>query len=76
MFTESFSHHLSFILCFVGYNLSPQALNITVKRYSTDSRISFDNFIAIAVRLRLMTGMLDLTMSDCCAISADFFVTF
>ncbi|XP_065053247.1 sorcin-like isoform X2 [Rhopilema esculentum] len=38
-----------------GYNLSPQALNITVKRYSTDSRISFDNFIAIAVRLRLMT---------------------
>eukprot|EP00794_Sanderia_malayensis_P003131 gene3131-3599_t len=38
-----------------GYNLTPQALNIIVKRYSMDSRITFDNFIAVAVRLRLLT---------------------
>ena len=47
-----------------AYNLSPQALNIIVKRYSTDGRISFDNFIAIAVRLRLLTGLYHLSFPN------------
>lgn len=60
-----------------GYNLSPQALNITVKRYATDTRISFDNFIAIAVRLRLLTDHFrrrDTTQTGYANIAYDDFV--
>ena len=41
---------------FVGYRLSPNALNIIVKRYSTNNRITFDDFVACCVRLRALTG--------------------
>ena len=42
---------------FAGYRLSPNALNVIVKRYSTDHRITFDDFVACCVRLRALTGM-------------------
>jgi len=38
-----------------GYNLTPQALNIIVKRYSDSGRIKFDDFVSCAIRLRLLT---------------------
>lgn len=40
-----------------GYRLSPNALNVIVKRYSTNNRISFDDFVACCVRLRALTGL-------------------
>lgn len=38
-----------------GYNLTPQALNITVTRYAVNNQIKFDDFISAAIRLRLLT---------------------
>lgn len=43
------------VTCFSGYRLSPQALNIIVKRYATNARISFDDFVACCVRLKALT---------------------
>lgn len=39
----------------MGYRLSPQALNVIVKRYSTHGRITFDDYIACCVKLRALT---------------------
>lgn len=44
------------IMILLGYRLSPQALNVMVKRYSLNNRISFDDFVACCVRLRALTG--------------------
>ena len=41
---------------YLGYNLTPQALSIIVKRYSDNGRIKFDDFVAAATRLRILTG--------------------
>ena len=45
-----------FYFAVLGYNLSPTAIQIIVNRYSTNHRISFDDFVACAVRLRSLTG--------------------
>lgn len=42
-------------LC-AGYNLSPQAMNVIMKRFSTNGRIAFDDFITCCVKLRALTG--------------------
>lgn len=42
-------------LC-AGYNLSPQAMNVIMKRFSTSGRITFDDFITCCVKLRALTG--------------------
>ena len=39
-----------------GYNLSPQAMGVLLRRYSNNSRVSFDQFVALCVRLRALTG--------------------
>lgn len=39
-----------------GFNLSPQAMNIVMKRYSTNGRIGFDDFMSCCIRLRGLTG--------------------
>ncbi|XP_075067954.1 sorcin [Mixophyes fleayi] len=39
----------------MGYRLSPQALSVIVRRYSTHGRISFDDYIACCVKLRALT---------------------
>lgn len=48
-------HELHAALSAFGYRLSPNALNIIVKRYSTDNRITFDDFVACCVRLKSLT---------------------
>ncbi|XP_035692032.1 sorcin-like [Branchiostoma floridae] len=48
-------HELQAALTSWGYNLSPQALNIIVKRYGVDGKIKFDDFVACAIRLRMLT---------------------
>ena len=37
--------------------MSPNALNVIVKRYSTNNRVSFDDFVACCVRLKALTGL-------------------
>uniref|UniRef100_A0A1A8H0R5 EF-hand domain-containing protein n=1 Tax=Nothobranchius korthausae TaxID=1143690 RepID=A0A1A8H0R5_9TELE len=39
----------------MGYNLSPQALNCIMKRYSINGKIPFDEFVSCCVRLRALT---------------------
>nr|XP_020473042.1 sorcin-like isoform X1 [Monopterus albus] len=39
----------------MGYHLSPQAKNCIMKRYSTNGRIRFDDFVSCCVRLRALT---------------------
>lgn len=39
----------------MGYNLSPQAMKSIMGRYSTNSRITFDDFMSCCVRLRALT---------------------
>ncbi|TKS82693.1 Sorcin [Collichthys lucidus] len=39
----------------MGFNLSPQAMNIVMKRYSNNGRIGFDDFMSCCIRLRGLT---------------------
>ncbi|KAF1388476.1 hypothetical protein PFLUV_G00090610 [Perca fluviatilis] len=39
-----------------GYNLSPQAMNIIMKRFSSHGRITFDDFVSCCVKLRALTA--------------------
>ncbi|XP_077998075.1 sorcin-like [Glandiceps talaboti] len=48
-------HELHQALTTFGYNLSPAALNIIVKRFSQDGRVTFDDFVAVCVKLRSLT---------------------
>lgn len=48
-------HELHAALAAFGYRLSPQALNVIVKRYATNARISFDDFVSCCVRLKALT---------------------
>ncbi|KAJ7371939.1 hypothetical protein OS493_022037 [Desmophyllum pertusum] len=49
------AHELHVALSAFGYRLSPNALNIVVKRYSTNGRVTFDDFVSCCVRLRALT---------------------
>ncbi|XP_066289595.1 sorcin-like isoform X2 [Branchiostoma lanceolatum] len=48
-------HELHAAITSWGYRLSPQTLNVIVKRYGDNGRIKFDDFVACAVRLRMLT---------------------
>ena len=54
-----------------GYNLSPQALDVIMKRYSSAGKIAFDSFVGLCVRLRLITcELLEYVLNGChCDIS-------
>ncbi|XP_061918612.1 sorcin-like isoform X2 [Entelurus aequoreus] len=39
----------------MGYNMSPHAMNAIMRRYSTNGRIPFDDFVCCFVRLRALT---------------------
>ncbi|KAM4600766.1 sorcin isoform 2-T2 [Polymixia lowei] len=41
----------------MGYKLSPQAMNIIVKRYSTHGRIVFDDYVACCIKLRTLSNL-------------------
>ncbi|XP_034032604.1 sorcin isoform X6 [Thalassophryne amazonica] len=48
-------HELSQAINNMGYRLSPQALNIIIKHYSRNGKISFDDYVACCVKLRTLT---------------------
>jgi len=50
-------HELQQALVAFGYNLSPQAMGVLVRRYSIDGRTGFDDFVACCIRLRALTTM-------------------
>ncbi|XP_028672951.1 sorcin-like [Erpetoichthys calabaricus] len=39
----------------MGFRLSPQAMNIIVKRYGLNGKIGFDDYMACCIRLRTLT---------------------
>ncbi|KTG04067.1 hypothetical protein cypCar_00037381 [Cyprinus carpio] len=39
------------------YRLSPQAMNCVIKRYSSNGKISFDDYVACCVKLRSLTDV-------------------
>ncbi|MBN3298008.1 sorcin isoform X2 [Amia ocellicauda] len=41
----------------MGYRLSPQAMNAIVKRYSSQGKITFDDYVACCVKLRSLTEL-------------------
>uniref|UniRef100_A0A8C1P9H7 EF-hand domain-containing protein n=1 Tax=Cyprinus carpio TaxID=7962 RepID=A0A8C1P9H7_CYPCA len=41
----------------MGYRLSPQAMNCVIKRYSSNGKISFDDYVACCVKLRSLTDV-------------------
>ncbi len=49
-------HELQQALTTFGYRLSPQALAGVVRRFSTNSKIGFDQFVGLCVKLRLATS--------------------
>ncbi|XP_041648594.1 sorcin isoform X2 [Cheilinus undulatus] len=46
---------LQHALTSMGFNLSPQAMNIIMKRHSTHGRIAFDDFITCCIKIRALT---------------------
>lgn len=57
-FTEYFPSvvDLNVFLVNTGYRVSPQALNVIIKRYNKGGRIFFDDYVACCVKLRALTG--------------------
>ncbi len=51
-------HELQQAITTFGYRLSPQAMGVIIRRYSTASRVAFDQFVALCVKLRLATSKL------------------
>lgn len=49
------AHELQQAIAGLGYNLSPQAMNIVMKRFSINGRIPFDEFVSCCVKLRALT---------------------
>ena len=48
-----------------GYNLSPQALGVILRRYSTGGKVSFDGFVGLCVRIRSLTCKEQLQAETC-----------
>ncbi|XP_075884727.1 sorcin-like isoform X1 [Nelusetta ayraudi] len=46
---------LQMALTSMGFNLSPQAMNVVMRRYSVGGRIAFDDFISACIKLRALT---------------------
>ena len=40
----------------VGYNLTPQAIGCVMRRYASNGRISFDDFVSCVTKLRSLTS--------------------
>jgi len=56
---------LYFLFCvnITGYNLTPQAMGCLLRRYSSNNKITFDDFVSCVTKLR------SLTSKYCCNIS-------
>ncbi|XP_008323071.1 sorcin-like [Cynoglossus semilaevis] len=48
-------HEMNQAINAMGYRVSPNALNIIIKRYSKGGRICFDDYVACCVKLRSLT---------------------
>jgi len=48
-------HEMNQSISSMGYRISPQALNIIIKRYSKGGRVYFDDYVACCVKLRALT---------------------
>lgn len=60
----SFILSYTLVFCFAGYTLSNKTFNSVVKRYANrDGKITFEDFILCAVRLRTVFGTLQNVMS-------------
>ncbi len=55
-------HELQQAITTFGYRLSPQAIGVIIRRYSTASRVAFDQFVALCVKLRLATSKLHVVL--------------
>ena len=52
-------HELEQALAAFGYRLSPQTVAVITARYSTNGKVAFDDFVALCVKMRALTGMID-----------------
>uniref|UniRef100_A0A8C8CA77 EF-hand domain-containing protein n=2 Tax=Oncorhynchus TaxID=8016 RepID=A0A8C8CA77_ONCTS len=48
----------------MGYRLSPQAMNCIIKRFSSQGKITFDDYVACCVKLRTLTVYLCMFATD------------
>ncbi|XP_031708011.1 grancalcin-like [Anarrhichthys ocellatus] len=48
-------HEMTQAVNAMGYRVSPQALNVIIKRYNKGGRIFFDDYVACCVKLRALT---------------------
>ncbi|XP_062517718.1 sorcin-like [Corticium candelabrum] len=48
-------HELQAALTSFGYNMTPQALGVILRRFSSDGRVGFDDFVACLIKLRSLT---------------------
>ncbi|TSN21180.1 RWD domain-containing protein 1 [Bagarius yarrelli] len=55
----------------MGYRLSPQAMNCIIKRYSTQGKISFDDYVACCIKLRTLTVLCEEPISFTITVSSD-----
>ncbi|RXM28899.1 Grancalcin [Acipenser ruthenus] len=62
-------HEMSQAVLSMGYRISAQTLNGILKRYSKNGRIFFDDYVACCVKLRALTGMVDLFQKIICIIT-------
>uniref|UniRef100_UPI0037E9B1A8 sorcin n=1 Tax=Semicossyphus pulcher TaxID=241346 RepID=UPI0037E9B1A8 len=68
---------LQHALSSMGFNLSPQAMNIIMKRNSTQGRIAFDDFITCCIRLQALTDQFrrrDTTQTGAATFQYDDFI--
>ena len=50
------THEFQQALTSFGYNLQPATMGVLVWKFSTNGRISFDDFVSCCVKLRALTG--------------------
>eukprot|EP01135_Chromosphaera_perkinsii_P009027 Nk52_evm45s1569 gene=Nk52_evmTU45s1569 len=46
------SHELDQAIRSLGYNVGPQTMNVIMRRYSEQGRVSFDDYVSCCVKLR------------------------
>ncbi|KAA0702841.1 Sorcin 22 kDa protein CP-22 [Triplophysa tibetana] len=50
------SQEMNLAVSSMGYRLSPQTMNCIIKRFSSNGKISFDDYVSCCVKLRSLTG--------------------
>ena len=55
-------HEFHQALAAFGYRLQPVTLSVLVHRFSDNGRIGFDDFVSCCVKLRALTGKIEITV--------------